>query len=81
MDAVATDLQAHYGKPLFIGLGNYEGWARESYKVATTKVYPVTLFRRAKPTPVYYSMVLRESEARLALGGYRLGEGLNALLR
>ena len=60
---------------------NYEGWARESYKVATTKVYPVTLFRRAKPVPTYYSMVLRESEARLALAGYRLGEGLNALLK
>ena len=81
VDGIAAALQQRHGKPLFLGLGNYEGWARESYKVATTKVYPVTLFRRAKPTPAYYSMVLRESEVRLALAGYRLGEGLNALLR
>ena len=63
------------------GWGNYEGWARESYKVATTRVYPATLFRRVKPAPAYYSTVLRESEARLARAGYRLGEGLNALLK
>ena len=47
----------------------------------TTKVYPATLFRRAKPTVAYYSMALTETEARLALASYRLGEALNALLR
>ena len=81
VDGIAAGLQQRHGKPLFIGLGNYEGWARESYKLATTKVYPPTLFRRVKPKPVYYSTVLKESEARLALAGYRLGEGLNALLK
>jgi len=81
VDAVAVDLQHRYGKPLFIGLGNYEGWARESFKIAGTKVYPPTLFRRTKPTDVYYHTVLKEAEPRLALAGYRLGEGLNALLR
>ena len=62
-------------------LGKYDGWARESYKLATTKVYPVTLFRRAKPTDAYFAMALTEAEARLALAGYRLGESLNAVLR
>ncbi len=81
VDAVAADLQARYSKPLFIGLGNYEGWARESLKIAETTVYPATLFRRVKPAAAYYSTVLREAEPRLALAGYRLGEALNALLR
>ena len=81
VDGIAAALQQRHGKPLFLGLGNYEGWARETYKLATTKVYPATLFRPVKPAPAYYSMVLRESEARLALAGYRLGEGLNALLK
>jgi len=54
---------------------------RESYKLATTKVYPVTLFRRAKPTDAYLAMALTEAEARLTLSGYRLGEALNAILR
>ncbi len=81
VEVVAADLHARYGKPLFIGLGNYEGWARESYKLATTKVYPPTLFRRVKPTAAYYSTALKEAEPRLALAGYRLGEGLNALLK
>ena len=61
--------------------GGYDGWACESYRLATTKVYPVTLFRRAKLTVAYYSMALTEAEARLALAGYRLGEALNAILR
>ena len=81
VDGIATALQQRHGKPLFIGLGSYEGWARESYKVATTKAYPATLFRRAKPTPAYYSTAWREAEPRLALAGDRLGEGLNSLLR
>ena len=54
---------------------------RESYQLATTKVYPVTLFRRAKPTDAYFATALTEAEARLALAGYRLGEALNAILR
>jgi hypothetical protein len=81
VDGLAAALQQRHRKPLFLGLGNYEAWARESYKVATTRVYPVTLFRRTKPAPAYYSAVLKESEPRLALAGYRLGEALNALLR
>jgi hypothetical protein len=80
-EVIAADLQARHGKPLFIGLGNYEGWARESYKLVTTKVYPPTLFRRVKPTAAYYSTALKEAEARMALAGYRLGEALNALLK
>ena len=64
-----------------IRLGNYEAWARESDKLATTKVYPVTLFRRVKPTAAYDSAVLHEAEPRLALAGYRLGEALNVLLK
>lgn len=44
-------------------------------------MYPATLFRQVKPTPAYYSAVLKEAEPRLALAGYRLGEALNALLR
>ena len=70
-----------HGKPLFLSLGKYDGWAHESYKLATTKVYPVTLFRRSKPTDAYTTMALAEAEPRLALAGYRLGESLNALLR
>jgi len=54
---------------------------RESHQLATTKVYPVTLFRRAKPTDPYFALALTEAEARLALAGYRLGESLNATLR
>jgi hypothetical protein len=81
VDAVAVDFQARTRKPFLIGLGNYEGWARESLKLAETKAYPPTLFRRVKPTPAYYSSVLAEAEPRLALAGYCLGEALNALLR
>jgi len=42
--------------------------------VATTKVCPVTLFRRSKPTYAYFALPHTEAEARL-------GEALNALLR
>ncbi len=45
------------------------------------KVYPVTLFRRTRPTPEYLNAALAEAEPRIALAGYRLGEALNALLR
>jgi len=81
VDAIAASLQQQHGKPLFIGLGKYDGWARESYPLATTKVYPVTLFRRGKPTDAYFALALTEAEARLALAGYCLGEAFNALLR
>ena len=74
MDAIAASPQQKHGKPFFLSLGKYDGWARESYKLATTKVYPVTLFRRAKPTDAYFAMALTEAEARL-------GEALNAILR
>ena len=78
---MAADLQHRDGKPLFLALGNSEGWARESLKAAETKVYPPTLFRRVKPTPADYRTALKEAEPRLALAGYRLGEALNALPR
>jgi hypothetical protein len=81
VDAIAASLQQQHGKPFFIGLGKYDGWASGSYKLAITKVYPVTLFRRTKPTDAYFAMALTEAEPRLALAGYRLGESLNALLR
>jgi len=92
VDAIAASLQqkhdkgrvrptADNGKRFFLSLGKYDGWARESYKLATTKVYTVTLFRRAKPTDAYFAMALTEAEARLALAGYRVGEALNSLLR
>jgi hypothetical protein len=54
---------------------------RENYQLATTKVYPVTLFRRFKPTDAYFALALTEAEPRLALTGHRLGEALNALLQ
>ncbi|MEQ1841244.1 MAG: S1/P1 nuclease, partial [Verrucomicrobiales bacterium] len=81
VDTIAASLRQKHGKPFFLSLGKYDGWARESYKLATTKAYPVTLFRRAKPTEAYTNTALTEAEARLALAGYRLGAALNALLR
>ncbi len=36
VDAIAASLQQKHGKPLFLGLGKYDGWPRESYKLATT---------------------------------------------
>ena len=81
VDTIAASLRQKHGQPFFLSLGQYDGWARESYQLATTKAYPVTLFRRAKPTDAYTNMALTEAEARLALAGYRLGAALNSLLR
>jgi len=40
VDAVAANLQARHAKPIFIGLGNCGGWARESLKLACREPEP-----------------------------------------
>ena len=60
-----------------LDLGKFDSWQQESYRIASTKVYPATLKRNEMPSDDYKKMALQVSEEQIALAGYRLGAMLN----
>lgn len=58
-------------------LSDYDDWRDESFKLATTEVFPSDLVRFQTPSEGYKRSAFRISERQLAFAGYRLGETLN----
>src|SRR5262249_22964869 len=54
-------------------------WKKESFEIASTKVYPDDLKRFEAPSPAYKKEAFKISQERLALAGYRMGELFNKL--
>lgn len=61
-------------------LGKYDEWQQESYRIASTRLYPASLKRFEMPSPTYKKMAFQISQEQIALGGYRLGAWLNQVL-
>jgi hypothetical protein len=56
-----------------LALGDPEQWKRESFEIASTKVYPPDLKRNEQPSASYRKTAMKIAEERLALAGYRMG--------
>jgi hypothetical protein len=62
-----------------LALNDPEQWKRESFEIASTKIYTSDLKRFEKPSPAYLKAGLKIAEERLALAGYRMGALFNRL--
>ena len=60
---------------------DFTGWARESFEIARTRLYPPELQRYRKPGREYTEMTEEISRERIALAGYRLGRLLDSKLK
>jgi len=60
-----------------LDLANFDDWRKESYEIASTKVYPPELKRGETPSEKYRKGALKIAQERLALAGYRMGELFN----
>jgi hypothetical protein len=58
---------------------SYENWRKESFELATTRVYTPDLVRFQMPSAKYKKNALRVAERQLALAGYRLADTLNQI--
>lgn len=59
--------------------GKFDEWQRESFEIASQKLYPPTLLRNQPPTEEYRKNGVRIAEERLALAGFRIAELLNRI--
>ena len=59
--------------------GNFGEWQKESFKLATTEVFPADLIRYETPSAKYRRNAFQVSEQQMALAGYRLGAMLNQI--
>lgn len=62
-----------------LDLGNFDDWGKESFEIASTKVFPPELKRFEMPSAKYKKDALRIAEERIALAGYRMGELFNQI--
>ena len=62
-----------------LNLGKFDVWQQESFKLATTEVFPPTLIRFQMPTENYKKNAFKISQEQIALAGYRLGAMLNQI--
>ncbi|MEP6903814.1 MAG: S1/P1 nuclease [Actinomycetota bacterium] len=60
-------------------IGKFDIWQNESFKIASTKLYPKTLIRNQMPSADYNKMAFGIAEEQIALAGYRLGTMLNQI--
>ena len=60
-------------------LGQFDEWQQESFRIATTEVYPPTLIRFQAPSQNYKKKAFKIAEQQIALAGYRLGAMLNQI--
>ncbi len=61
-------------------LGQFDKWQQESFKLASTEVFPPTLKRFEVPSDSYKKRAFAISQEQIALAGYRLGQMLNQIL-
>jgi hypothetical protein len=62
-------------------LGKFDKWQQESFKLATTEVFPATLIRFQPATSAYKKRAFAISEEQIALAGYRLGAMLDEIFK
>jgi hypothetical protein len=62
-----------------LALDNPGDWKKESFEIASTKLYPEDLKRFEAPSPAYKKAAMKIAQERLALAGYRIGELFNKL--
>jgi hypothetical protein len=82
IDPIARDIMKKYPFAKMesrLALGDPEQWKRESFEIASTKVYTPDLKRNEAPSPAYRKAAMKVAEERLALAGYRMGALFNQL--
>jgi hypothetical protein len=62
-----------------LALGQFDQWQKESFKFATTEVFPATLIRYQTPPAAYKKRAFQISQEQIAMAGYRLGAMLNQI--
>jgi hypothetical protein len=62
-----------------LALGQFDKWQQESFKIATTEVFPASLIRFQKPPASYTKKSFGIAEEQIALAGYRLAATLNQI--
>ncbi len=60
-------------------LGMFDKWQQESFRIASTEVFPPTLKRYEVPSEGYKKRAFAISQEQIALAGYRLGQMLNQI--
>lgn len=82
ISSIAGQIVEQYPESEFanrLDLGRFDSWQQESYRIASTEVYPASLKRFEMPSPAYKRMAFRVSQEQIALAGYRLGAMLNQI--
>jgi len=82
LDPIAQDIMKDYPFAKMqsrLDLGDFNGWRKESFEIASTKVFPPDLNRFEFPSDKYKKEALKISEERIALAGYRMGELFNQI--
>lgn len=59
--------------------GQFDKWQQQSFRLASTNVFPPTLKRFEVPSESYKKRAFAISQEQIALAGYRLGEMLNQI--
>jgi len=82
IDPMAHDIMKKYplGKmQARLALNDPEQWKRESFEIASTRIYTPDLKRNEMPSQSYKKTAMKIAEERLALAGYRMGELFNQI--
>ncbi len=59
--------------------GKFDEWQQESFRIASTEVYPASLKRFEAPSESYKKKAFEIAQEQITLAGYRLGEMLNQI--
>jgi len=59
--------------------GKFDEWQQESFRIASTEVYPASLKRFETPSESYKRKAFEVAQEQITLAGYRLGEMLNQI--
>src|SRR6185503_6641561 len=62
-----------------LALGDPERWKRESFEIASTRLFQADLKRNEMPSSEYKKAAMKIAEERLALAGYRMGALFNQI--
>ena len=62
-----------------LDIGKFDGWQKEGFQIASTRLYPASLKFGEMPSDGYKKMAFEIAQEQIALAGYRLGEMLNQI--
>lgn len=82
VDPIARDIMKKYSFAKMaprLALGDPERWKRESFEIASTRLFPPDLKRNEMPSAAYKKAAMKIAEERLALAGYRMGAIFNQI--